>query len=176
MPTDDELLRLYNPKAEHPNPTHVTGLRAVYDAGQNDAAQDYQTRGEYGIGYEHGVLAAVAAERERCARIAGAETDFTDDIHTEARRRYPVDHTVDDPFGATGEARSDPYGYDEYAREAFLAGALVQHELERTRRLQDAAAIRSDRAPEPATEQGPIEKCRECGREEWGHSWLDHVK
>lgn len=25
-------------------------------------------------------------------------------------------------------------------------------------------------------EQGPVEKCRECGLEEWGHSWLDHVK
>lgn len=92
------------------------------------------------------IAEAVAAERERCARISGAETDFTDAIHTEARRRYPVDHTVDDPFGATGEARSDPYGYDEYAREAFLAGALVQHELERTRRLRDAAAIRADDA------------------------------
>ena len=27
-----------------------------------------------------------------------------------------------------------------------------------------------------APEQGPIEKCRECGREEFGHSWLDHMK
>lgn len=25
-------------------------------------------------------------------------------------------------------------------------------------------------------EIGPIEKCRDCGREEWGHSWLDHAK
>jgi hypothetical protein len=35
-----------------------------------------------------------------------------------------------------------------------------------------------ERTPEsPVTpEQGPIERCRECGREEWGHSWLDHVK
>lgn len=29
---------------------------------------------------------------------------------------------------------------------------------------------------EPEVEEGPIEKCRECGREEFGHSWLDHVK
>jgi len=28
----------------------------------------------------------------------------------------------------------------------------------------------------PEVEEGPIEKCSECGREEFGHSWLDHVK
>lgn len=32
MPTDEELLKLYNPAARHPNPRHVSGLRAVWDA------------------------------------------------------------------------------------------------------------------------------------------------
>lgn len=41
----------------------------------------------------------------------------------EADLRYPLDHAVDDPFGETGVARSDPYGYEEYANRAFVAGA-----------------------------------------------------
>lgn len=42
----------------------------------------------------------------------------------EANKLYPPDHEVDDPFGETGVARSDPYGYDEYANKAFVAGIL----------------------------------------------------
>lgn len=45
-----------------------------------------------------------------------------DAIKDEARRRHPVDHDVDDPFGATGVARSDPYGYEDTARDAFVEG------------------------------------------------------
>lgn len=44
-------------------------------------------------------------------------------IQREADKRYPRDHEVDDPFGETGVARSDPYGYEEYANRAFVAGA-----------------------------------------------------
>lgn len=44
----------------------------------------------------------------------------------EADRLYAPDHTVDDPFGETGEARTDPYGYDEYANRAFVKGAEWQ--------------------------------------------------
>lgn len=45
-----------------------------------------------------------------------------EDIQAEADRRYPPDHIVDDPFGETGEAHSDPYGYDEVANRAFREG------------------------------------------------------
>lgn len=47
-----------------------------------------------------------------------------EDIQAAAEERYPRNHTVDDPFGATGEAQSDPYGDNEYiAQPAFVAGA-----------------------------------------------------
>lgn len=49
-----------------------------------------------------------------------------DEARAEAERRYPSNHIVDDPFGATGEAQSDGYGYEEYARNAFIAGAEWQ--------------------------------------------------
>lgn len=52
-----------------------------------------------------------------------SEQEARDQVRAEAARRYPPDHTVDDPFGATGEAQSDEYGYEEYARNAFIAGA-----------------------------------------------------
>lgn len=48
---------------------------------------------------------------------------ITEDIQTEALKRYPHNHIVDDPHGATGEAESDPYGYNEEARQHFTAGA-----------------------------------------------------
>lgn len=51
------------------------------------------------------------------------EQDSDQELWDEAYRRHPKDHTVDDPFGATGEARSDPYGYEEYAAKAFVDGA-----------------------------------------------------
>lgn len=52
-------------------------------------------------------------------------------INKEALKRYPLNHVVDDPFGETGEAESDPYGYDETARRAFIEGAkLFSHHLE----------------------------------------------
>ncbi len=41
----------------------------------------------------------------------------------EADRRFPPDHEVPDPHGATGVARSDEYGYDEVQNRAFVAGA-----------------------------------------------------
>lgn len=43
-------------------------------------------------------------------------------IEEAARERHPIDHEVDDPFGATGTARSDPYGYEDTARQAFIEG------------------------------------------------------
>lgn len=49
-----------------------------------------------------------------------------DEARTEAARRYPPNHTVEDPFGATGEAQSDPYGYEQYAHDSFIAGAEWQ--------------------------------------------------
>lgn len=54
------------------------------------------------------------------------EDQGLDEVRAEAERRYPTNHTVDDPFGATGEAQSDPYGYEDYARTAFIAGAKWQ--------------------------------------------------
>lgn len=44
-------------------------------------------------------------------------------LEEEAQRRHPIDHDVDDPFGETGIARSDPYGYEDTARAAFIEGA-----------------------------------------------------
>lgn len=43
-------------------------------------------------------------------------------IESTAMERHPIDHDVDDPFGATGTARSDPYGYEDTARQAFIEG------------------------------------------------------
>ena len=53
---------------------------------------------------------------------------FEDRARAEAERMYPSDYEVDDPFGETGAARSDPYGYDEYANRAFMKGALWARE------------------------------------------------
>ncbi len=47
-----------------------------------------------------------------------------DEARQEAERRWPLNHLVDDPFGETGEAWSDPYGYHETAQKAFEAGAV----------------------------------------------------
>ncbi|WP_022886385.1 hypothetical protein [Glaciibacter superstes] len=44
----------------------------------------------------------------------------------EANQRYPRNQIVDDPFSPTGEAQSDPYGYEEHANEAFVAGVEWQ--------------------------------------------------
>jgi hypothetical protein len=56
-------------------------------------------------------------------RLARAFAQQQEAIAEEAMRRYPPDHEVDDPFGETGVARSDPYGYNEDARERFIEGA-----------------------------------------------------
>ena len=55
-----------------------------------------------------------------------------ENLHAEAERRFPPDKIVPDPFGETGEAHTDPYGDDERAREAFIAGAewAVAHPAE----------------------------------------------
>jgi hypothetical protein len=53
-----------------------------------------------------------------------------DEIIAEAQRRHPHNHIVDDPFGETGEAESDPYGYEETARLAFIAGGAYALEGE----------------------------------------------
>lgn len=53
-----------------------------------------------------------------------------DEIIAEAQRRHPHNHIVDDPFGETGEAQSDPYGYEETARLAFIAGGAYATEGE----------------------------------------------
>jgi hypothetical protein len=45
-----------------------------------------------------------------------------------ADRLYPPNHPVDDPEGETGEAQSDPYGYDEIGRRAFMEGVAWQLE------------------------------------------------
>lgn len=50
------------------------------------------------------------------------DDELREQITDEALKRYPVNHTVDDPLGETGEAETDPYGYDETARNAFIAG------------------------------------------------------
>jgi len=60
----------------------------------------------------------------------------------EAFRLYPENHTVDDPFGATGEAESDPYGYEECARIGFIAGArFMADALETAEKPTAPAAI-----------------------------------
>lgn len=52
---------------------------------------------------------------------------MSDDLLARARayafEQWPPDHEVDDPFGATGVARSDEYGYDETARSASIQTA-----------------------------------------------------
>lgn len=69
-----------------------------------------------------------------------------EEISAEAYRRHPLDHTVDDPFGETGEAQSNPYGYEETARLAFIAGGAYALEGETpTDDERDALANRLDR-------------------------------
>lgn len=53
---------------------------------------------------------------------------LTEDAKESAEILYPSDHEVDDPFGETGVARSDPYGYNEYAQQAFLRGVEWRNE------------------------------------------------
>lgn len=48
-------------------------------------------------------------------------------------------------------------------------------EAARAREQVEMATARAMGTSEP-DDIGPIERCRTCGREEWGHSWLDHVK
>lgn len=63
-----------------------------------------------------------------------------DELTKEAYKRYPLNHTVDDPYGETGEAESDPYGYDETARRAFIEGGKFiqrQHERELVEAIKD---------------------------------------
>ncbi|MTE24849.1 hypothetical protein [Microbacterium sp. ZXX196] len=62
------------------------------------------------------------------------------DARQEAERRWPSNHLVDDPFGETGEAWSDPYGYDEEAQRAFIAGAVWASEQD-TRETSDAEVL-----------------------------------
>lgn len=169
MPTDDELLRLYNPKAEHPNPTHVKGLRAVYEAGQNDAAQDYQTRGEYGIGYEHGVLAGIAAEREQL-RAAQPSCDGgcnynTGPEETCSRHGRPVaevwgivqqiaderDKAVAEAVAAERERERERCARIAETQEQPIFGDAIQDALVRNG-ASIAAAIRADREPGRSTE------------------------
>lgn len=55
-----------------------------------------------------------------------ANKNLPSEAEIEAARRYPFNHIVDDPHGATGEAWTDPYGYDDTARKAFIEGAAWQ--------------------------------------------------
>lgn len=48
---------------------------------------------------------------------------ITEAAQAEADERWPANHVVDDPFGETGYAYSDEYGYDETANRAFVQGA-----------------------------------------------------
>lgn len=48
-------------------------------------------------------------------------------IYDIALEKYPRNHIVDDPHGATGYAESDPYGDNEAIREAFIQGAFWRH-------------------------------------------------
>lgn len=50
----------------------------------------------------------------------------------QANKLYPPNHPIDDPEGATGEAQSDPYGYEELGNRAFLEGAAWQAEQYKT--------------------------------------------
>lgn len=49
-------------------------------------------------------------------------------VQQEADRLYPPNQKVDDPEGETGEADTDPYGYDEACNAAFIQGAKWQAE------------------------------------------------
>lgn len=64
----------------------------------------------------------------------------------EADRRYPPNYTVEDPFGAIGAvAVTDPYGYDEVANRAFVAGA----EWATADRANELVGIRAKQATLP---------------------------
>jgi hypothetical protein len=49
---------------------------------------------------------------------------------------YPPNQTVSDPDGETGEAQTDPYGYDEAQNKAFVQGAAWQANQEREKVLK----------------------------------------
>lgn len=53
------------------------------------------------------------------------EQSIEEEARAAAEKLYPPDHEVDDPFGETGVARSDPYGYDETARNGYAAGYIA---------------------------------------------------
>lgn len=58
----------------------------------------------------------------------------------EAKRKFPPNHLVGDPFGATGFAESDPYGYDETEGRGFESGILhLAEQLQREDVIEAAA-------------------------------------
>ena len=77
---------------------------------------------------EGGVEVCAICKRNRWNALIAWDDPFhllrmNDPIAVEAFKRYPPNHPVEDPFGETGWAESDPYGYEEYAVRAFIAGA-----------------------------------------------------
>jgi len=63
---------------------------------------------------------------------------------------YPPNHPVDDPHGDTGEAQSDPYGYDELGNRAFMEGATWQAQQQADRvikLLADRYIVRESAGP-----------------------------
>lgn len=78
------------------------------------------------------------------------------DAQEKANELYPPDHEVDDPNGATGVARSDPYGYDEIANRAFVQGARFEREqtLELLNRLKGVEENYTPITPEQAAASG----------------------
>lgn len=68
-------------------------------------------------------------------------TTIEREARAESEKRYPSNHLVDDPFGETGEAWSDPYGYSETAQSAFVYGAEWQASRPVTDEEVEAACI-----------------------------------
>lgn len=64
-------------------------------------------------------------------------------IYDIALEKYPRNHMVDDPHGATGYAESDPYGDNEILREAFIQGAFWRHIAAQTANLDTELRVRS---------------------------------
>lgn len=56
----------------------------------------------------------------------------------EANKLYPPNRTVDDPFGETGVAETDPYGYDEYANNAYVRGFIAGRTSVTREQIEDA--------------------------------------
>lgn len=135
--------------------------KAVYLAAPEDVADDL-----------HRIIKGLADALESLSAPSGDDrealmSDLIPDEEqlAEANKRYPTDHEVDDPHGETGVARSDPYGYDATANEAFLEGAMWERA-----RHSSVVAVPSDTALQiPTPESDKYAEFEEWEQAMWIH-------